>query len=80
MAQLTDTVLSELLDFFCWPRFEDDPVPDFKDWYVNVSPSEAELAKDLQGEWATLTETERRIFESPQNYCNVLAEWRRPSS
>jgi hypothetical protein len=80
MAQLTDTMLNELLDFFYWPLFEDDPVQDFKKEYLDASPSEAELAEDLQREWAALTETERRIFESPQNYCNVLAEWRRSSS
>jgi len=79
VAALSQTLLKELAIYYhCKENASTIEMINYlKDFHASLDPFNKVW---LQLRWNKLTETERRIFESPENYSNVICEWYRSSS
>ena len=81
MAMLTSKSISELISLYRFSSFTTDPKL-YKDLVLKKlrlhhPPIEADDSVELGSRWHKLTTLEKRIFQSPHNYFNVVAEWHR---
>lgn len=81
MAMLTSKSISELISMYRFSSFTTDPSLYWdlilKKLKLHHPPFEKDGAIELGSRWYGLTTLEKRIFESPRNYFNVVAEWHR---
>lgn len=78
MAALSQTLLKELAAYYLCQ--EGLSTLETIEYLTTFHPPISATNQDwVKLRWGQLTEKERRIFQSPENYCNVISEWYRSS-
>ena len=78
MAALSQTLLKELAAYYHCE--EGLPTLETIEYLKTFHPLISATNQDwIKVRWDRLTEKERRIFQSPESYCNVISEWYRSS-